>query len=67
MACPPPRHGQRKDDDCRGVAQALAQIKGRDYAGKYALSGKRITLVGISFSAEKRTIVEELVEELPAS
>ena len=44
----------------------MAQIKGRDYAGKYALSGKRITLVGISFSAEKRTIVEELVEELPA-
>jgi len=34
--------------------------------GRYALSGKRITLIGISFSAEKRTIVEELVEELPA-
>ncbi len=29
-----------------------------------ALSGKRITLVGISFSSEKRTIVEDLVEEL---
>ena len=39
------------------------QIKGKDYAGKYALSGKRVTLIGISFSAEKRTIVEELVEE----
>ena len=36
--------------------------KGKDYAGKYALSGKRITLIGISFSSEKRTIVEELVE-----
>ena len=35
------------------------------YAGKYALSKKRITLIGISFSSEKRTIVEELVEELP--
>ena len=34
------------------------------YAGKYAMSGKRITLIGISFSAEKRTIVEDLVEEL---
>lgn len=43
----------------------MAQIKGKDYAGKYALSKKRITLIGISFSAEKRTIVEELVEELP--
>ena len=50
----------------RPASEAMAQIKGRDYAGKYALSGKRITLVGISFSAEKRTIVEELVEELPA-
>ena len=29
---------------------------------KYALSGKRITLIGISFSAAKRTIVEDLVE-----
>ena len=50
----------------RPASESMAQIKGRDYAGKYALSGKRITLVGISFSAEKRTIVEELVEELPA-
>ena len=44
-------------------AEAMAQIKTKEYAGKYALSGKRITLVGISFSSEKRTIVEELVEE----
>jgi hypothetical protein len=40
----------------------MEQIKGKEYAGKYALSGKRITLIGISFSSEKRTIVEELVE-----
>ena len=45
------------------AADALEQIKGKDYAGKYALSKKRITLIGISFSSEKRTIVEELVEE----
>ena len=51
----------------RPAAEAMEQIKGREYAGKYALSGKRITLIGISFSAEKRTIVEELVEELSAS
>ncbi len=50
----------------RPASEAMEQIKGRDYAGKYALSGKRINLIGISFSAEKRTIVEELVEELPA-
>ena len=48
----------------RPAAEAMEQIKGKDYAGKYELSGKRITLIGISFSAEKRTIVEDLVEEL---
>ena len=48
----------------RPASEAMEQIKGKEYAGKYALSGKRITLIGISFSAEKRTIVEELVEEL---
>jgi hypothetical protein len=45
----------------------MEQIKGRDYAGKYALSKKRITLIGISFSSERRTIVDELVEELPGA
>jgi hypothetical protein len=49
----------------RPAAEAMEQIKGKDYVGKYALSKKRVTLVGISFSAAKRTIVEELVEELP--
>ena len=44
------------------ASEAMEQIKGKEYAGKYALSGKRITLIGISFSSEKRTIVEELVE-----
>ena len=46
------------------AAEAMEQIKGKDYAGKYAMFGKRITLIGISFSSEKRTIVEELVEEI---
>ena len=50
----------------RPASEAMEQIRGKEYAGRYALSGKRITLIGISFSAEKRTIVEELVEELPA-
>lgn len=48
----------------RPASEAMDQIKGKEYAGKYALSKKRITLIGISFSSEKRTIVEELVEEL---
>jgi len=43
----------------------MAQIKGKGYAGKYAFSKKRVTLVGISFSSEKRTNVEDLVDELP--
>ena len=47
----------------RPAAEAMDQIKGKEYAGKYALSKKRITLICISFSSEKRTIVEELVEE----
>ena len=51
-------------DRLPGVREHVAG--GKDYAGKYALSKKRITLVGISFSAAKRTIVEDLVEELPA-
>ena len=46
----------------RPAAEAMGQIRGKDYAGKYALSGKRITLIGISFSSEKRTIVEVRVE-----
>ena len=46
----------------RPAAEAMEQIRGKDYAGKYALSKKRMTLVGISFSSEKRTIVEDLVE-----
>ena len=47
----------------RPAAEAMAQIRGKEYAGRYALSTKRLTLIAISFSSEKRTIVEELVEE----
>ena len=46
----------------RPAAEAMAQIRGRDYAAHFAASQKRLTLIGISFSSEKRTIVEELVE-----
>ncbi len=47
----------------RPAAEAMEQIRGKDYAGRYALSKKRVNLIGISFSSEKRTIVEESVEE----
>ena len=50
----------------RPAAEAMMQIKGKDYAGKYALSKKRITLIGVSFSSEKRTIVEDQVEVVSA-
>ena len=43
----------------------MRQIHEKDYAARYALSPKRLTLVAISFSSEKRTIAEELVEEIP--
>ena len=51
----------------RPAAEAMEQIKGKEYAGKYALSKKRVTLIGISFSSGKRTIVEELVCHAPSS
>ena len=47
----------------RPAAEAMAQIRGKDYAAHFAASRKRLTLIAISFSSEKRTIVEELVEE----
>ncbi len=40
--------------------------EGFTYVGKCALSKKRITLIGISFSSEKRTVVEDVVEEYKA-
>jgi hypothetical protein len=46
------------------AAEPMEQIKLKDYAGKYALSNKRMTLIGISFSSKKRTIVDELIEEM---
>ena len=47
----------------RPAAEAMEQIRGKDYASHFISSQKRLTLIGISFSSEKRTIVEELVEE----
>ena len=41
-----------------GTAEdALKQIVARDYAGKYAASGKKVTLVGVGLSKTKKGIV----------
>jgi len=42
----------------RPAEEALAQIDERNYAEKYDLSGKKVWKLGISFSSEKRTIVD---------
>jgi len=42
----------------RPVEEALAQIEAKDYAAKYDFSGKKVVKIGVSFSSEKRTIVD---------
>ena len=58
--------------DANGTVKILRGVYGigeehwdGTHTTRVILSGKRVTLVGISFSSEKRTIVEELVEEIP--
>ena len=48
------------------AAAALAQIKANRYAEKFAGNGKTLTLVGLAFSKEKRTIVDSAIEEVQA-
>ena len=43
------------------AAEALAQIKEKKYYEKFLGSGKKITLVGVDFDSEKRTIAEWVV------
>jgi len=42
----------------RPAEEALAQIDERNYAAKYDFAGKKVTKLGLSFSSEKRTIVD---------
>ena len=42
----------------KSTDEALAQIERNNYAEKYDFSGKRVFKVGVSFSSEKRTIVD---------
>jgi len=45
----------------RPAEEALAQIDERNYAEKYDFAGKRVTKLGLSFSSERRTIVDARV------
>ena len=38
--------------------EALAQIRSKGYAGKYAIDQRPVTIVGIAFSSEQRNITE---------
>ena len=46
------------------AANAIAQIREKKYAAPFALSQKRITLVGLGFSSEKRTVTDSAFEAL---
>ena len=46
------------------AAEAMAQIKEKKYYEKFLGSGKKITLVGVSFDSDKRTIAEWVVEKV---
>ena len=45
------------------AAAAIAQIKANHYADRFAGNGKTLTLVGLAFSKERRTIVDAAIEE----
>lgn len=47
----------------KSAAEALQQIKDHDYARKYRLAGKPITLIGANFDTQTRTVIEWLAEE----
>ena len=47
----------------RSAQEAMDQIREKGYAEKYRASGRRITLIGMNFSSEKRQIGDVLVEE----
>jgi hypothetical protein len=46
----------------KSAAEALSQIKEKKYYEKFLASGKKITLVGVNFDSQKRTISEYLIE-----
>jgi hypothetical protein len=48
----------------KSASEALAQIKEKKYYEKFLASDKKITLVGVNFDSEKRTIAEWVVEKV---
>ena len=46
----------------RSAREALEQLKNRGYADKYRSTGKKIILIGVNFSSEKREVDEFAVE-----
>ena len=48
----------------QGAKAAMQQIKDKKYAEPYLLDGRKITLIGVNFSKEKRTIDDWIVEDL---
>ena len=48
----------------RAAAAVIAQIEANHYADRFAGNGKTLTLVGLAFSKEKRTVVDAAIEEV---
>ena len=51
----------------KSAGEAIAQIKKKRYAAKYAASGRRIILFGVNFNSEKRQIDGWRAEAYPVS
>ena len=49
----------------RPAEEALAQIDEKGYADKYDFVGKKVTKLGVSFSSERRTIVDVMQSRFP--
>lgn len=47
----------------KSASEAIKQIKANRYGDRFAGNGKTLTLVGLAFSKEHRTIVDEAIEE----
>lgn len=47
----------------KSAAEAIRQIWEKHYADRFAGNGKTLTLIGLAFSKERRTIVDEAIEE----
>ena len=46
------------------AAAAIAQIKANHYADRFTGNGKTLTLIGLAFSKEKRTVADAAIEEV---